>query len=239
MKDNLKDDVLNACRGYERDHIMNTLTEIVRENSSQKMREMYNMKPCPKCGSTDVHITNVMQGVTQGRPRTIAKMGVCTSCKFHSAKVYSKDLGPHYTEASWTTLTVQVWNSTRATSFFAVCEELFGEEYQYACNDEEVLELIEALTRYGKLTARDRRFDRRQTDSSIISEMADVIICIYQLLHTRRVSAEVLNSVMRDKINRTCMHESVRSAILGLSKCVDQMTRSVSAPTVEEGSHEP
>ena len=239
MKDNLKDDILNACRGYERDHIMNTLKEIVSENSSQQLREMYKMNPCPKCGSTEVHITNVMQGVTQGRPKTVAKMGFCTACKFHSKKVYSRDMRNPYTEASWTIETVRVWNETKVLPFFAACEELFGEEYQYTCNSEEVLELIEALSRYGKLTARDRRFDRRQTDSSIISEMADVIICIFQLLHTRRVSPDVLNNVMREKINRTCQHESVRTAILGLSRSVDRMTHIVNVPAVEDDSVKP
>jgi len=239
MKENLKDDILNACRRYERDHILTTLKDILRENSSQSMREHFNMKPCPICGHENVHITNVMKRVEGSNPTVIAKMGFCTNCKFHSQKVYRGNLGPHYTEVSWTIAAVQVWNSTVTTSFFEVCERTFGEDYQYACNNEEVLELIEALVRYGKLTARDRRFDRRQTDTSIVSEMADVIICIYQLLHTRKVSSDVLNNVMREKINRTCQHESVRTAIAELSKCVSQMTSIAHAPSAEDSSAEP
>lgn len=125
-----------------------------------------------------------------------------------------------------------------SVSFFEICEKQFGVDYQYACNSEEVFELIESLTRYGKLTSRDRRPDRRQDDQSIVSEMADVIICIFQLLHTRRVSPEVLNNVMREKIKRTCLHESVRTAILELSKRITKETH-ISAPTVADSPQKP
>ena len=163
MRKNLKSDILSSCSGWEIDHIVKTLNEIIRE----------------------------------------------------------------------------VKTPTRDVSLFEVLEELYGVEYQYALNAEEVFELIESLTRYGKLTSRDRRNDRRQSDQSIISEMADVIICIYQLLYTRKVSPEVLNNVMREKIKRTCHHESVRTAIAELSKCVSQMTSIASVPTAEDGSAEP
>lgn len=232
MTNDLKSEILNACRGYERDHIINTLKEIVCENSPQQLREMYNMKPCPKCGSTDVYITNVMHGVCEGHPKVIAKVGFCTTCRFHSAKVYSRDLKPCYTEASWTIETVRIWNNTRVTSIFSICEELFGKDYQYALNSEEVFELIDALIHYGKTTARDCRFDRRQDDDVIISEMADVIICIFQLLHTRHIPPYVLNAVMGNKLKRLCVTESVRTAILELSNNVIQAT-SVNVHTVD------
>ena len=159
MSKNLRDDILNACRGYERDHIIDTLKGILNENTS--------------------------------------------------------------------------------TSVFKIAEELYGEDYQYSLNSEEVFELIEALTRYGKLTSRDRRFDRRQESDVIVSEMADVVICIFQLLHTRRISPDVLNHVMKNKLERLCTSESVRTAILGLSRSVDRMTHIVNAPTVEDDSVKP
>lgn len=238
MRRNLKSDILNVCRGWEAEHIIEVIKEIARENSSSQLRQTFGMEPCPVCGSKDVHITNVMQGVTRGNPIVVAKMGFCTACKFHSKKVYAAELRIPYTEASWTQATVNTWNNTSISSFFEICEKQFGVEYQYACNSEEVFELIESLTRYGKLTARDRRPDRRQDDSSIVSEMADVIICIYQLLHTRHVSPEVLNNVMREKIQRTCQHESVRTAILELSKRITKETH-ISAHTVADSPQKP
>ena len=218
MTHDLKSEILNTCRGYERDHIMKVINEIASENSSRQMKELYNMKPCPICGKQEGIVTNVMRRSTDGRMVVAGRMGYCKNCKYHSRKIMDHELPLTHTDASWTLMAVKAWNDYCNVNMFSVCEELFGEEYQYAMNSEEVFELIESLTRYGKLTARDRRYDRRQDDSSIISEMADVIICIYQLLHTRRVSPEVLNNVMRDKIERTCNNESVRSAIAGLSK---------------------
>lgn len=224
MSKNLRDDILNACRGYERHYIIETLKYILDDNTPKTLRELYNMKTCPNCGSPEVHITDVMNGVCEGRPHVIAKMGFCTACKFHSKKVYKRELKEPITDAIWTKKTVQVWNNTHTTSVFKITEELYGTPYQFFLNAEEVLELIEALTRYGKLTSRSQRYDRPVDSQSIVSEMADVIICIYQLLHTKRISPDVLNSVIKDKLDRLCAHESVRTAALKLSSNVNQET---------------
>ena len=220
MSKNLKDDILNACRGFERDHILATLKGILDEQTPQTLRDLFNMSACPSCGGTEVYITDVMHGVSEGRPHIVAKMGFCRSCKFHGPKVYKRDLKNSATDAMWTKKTVQAWNASHFVNIFTIAEELFGEEYQYSLNAEETFELIESLTRYGKLTSRDRRYDRRQESDAIVSEMADVIICIFQLLHTRRISPEVLNSVMKNKLDSLCTHESVRTAIAELSNNV-------------------
>lgn len=236
MRKSLKDDIIHACAGWEGEHVSKVLRELLIESNTSQIRNMFNMNPCPRCGSTNVHITDVMQRKNSGEILVVAKMGFCTACKFHSKKVFAHDLRRPYTEASWTNETVNVWNNTQVTSMFGVCEDTFGEEYQYACNSEEVFELIESLTRYGKLTARDRRSDRKQSDESIVSEMADVIICIYQLLYTRKVSAEVLDKVMLYKVERTCANESVRTAIAELSKRVMEKTTITNVSSVEEDS---
>ena len=163
MRKNLKSDILSTCSGWERDHIVKTMNEIIQEITTP--------------------------------PREI--------------------------------------------TIFDILEDLYGADYQYALNSEEVFELIESLTRYGKLTSRDRRPDRRQDDQSIVSEMADVIICIFQLLHTRRVSPEVLNNVMKEKIQRTCLNESVRTAILELSRKVTKATTISNVPTADDVSTNP
>lgn len=242
MKDNLKDDILNVCRGYERDHIIDVLHEIVTENSAKSLRNLFNMQPCPSCGSTEVHITNVMQGVTQGRPKTVAKMGFCTACKFYSKKVYKRDLREPITEAIWTKKTVDIWNATHVTSLFSICEELFGVDYQYSLNSEEVCELITALSKYGSTTSRCRRFDRAEKskdDEAIVSEMADVIICIFQLLYSRRIPFTTLNEQLLEKLTNLSCHESVRTAIVELSNKVTRVTRYTNASTVEDDSVKP
>lgn len=160
MRKNLKSDILSTCSGWEREHIVKTLNEIVQEIKAP----------------------------------------------------------------------------SREITIFDILEDLYGVDYQYALNSEEVFELIESLTRYGKLTARNQRPDRRQDNQAIISEMADVIICIYQLLYTRKVSPNVLDTVMKEKIQRTCNNESVRTAIAELSRKVIRMTTISSAPTVDGGS---
>lgn len=239
MKNNLKEDILNTCRGYEREYIMSTLREIVSENSAATLREHYCMQVCPVCGCEDVHITNVMRGIGTGRqPVIVAKMGFCTRCKHHSHKVFKDSLPDPVTEAIWMKEAVRVWNEEKVVSFFKVCEDTFGADYQYACNSEEIFELIEALTRYGKLTSRDQRPDRRQDNSSIVSEMADVIICIYQLLYTRKVSPNVLDAVIKEKIQRTCNNESVRTAILELSRKITEASL-IHAPIAGKCSSKP
>ena len=227
-----------VCRGWDKEYVMKVISDIARDNDSDQLRNIFNMKPCPVCGCKDVHITNIMRGITNGSPVVVAKMGVCTACKYHGQKVYASGLRKPFTEASWTRITVNLWNNTPVTSFFKICEDTFGSDYQYACNSEEVFELMEALTRYGKITARNQRPDRQQSNHDIISEMADVIICIYQLLYTRNVSPEVLNNVMREKINRTCLHESVRTAIASLSRKVTEAT-TINVPIVDESSQNP
>lgn len=242
MSDNLKDNILNACRGFEREHVMEVLREIVREHNPEQLRNLFNMGPCPVCGSTNVHITNVMQGVTQGHPHVVAKMGFCTACKFHSKKVYKRDLREPITEATWTKKTVDMWNATHVTSLFSICEELFGVDYQYSLNSEEVCELIAALSKYGSTTSRCRRFDRAngfKDDEAIISEMADVIICMFQLLHTRRIPFKKLNEQLLEKLTNLSCHESVRTAIVELSNKVTRVTRYTNASTVEDDSVKP
>jgi hypothetical protein len=200
------------------------------------------MKPCPKCGSGDVIITNIMNGVIKKNLVIVGKMGYCTSCKFHGKKVYKRDLREPITEAIWMKRAVDEWNNTPVTSLFTACEEIYGIDYQYSLNSEEVCELIAALATYGSSTQRCRRFDRAEgykDDIKIVSEMADVIICIYQLLHTRRISFDVLNNLMQEKVERTCHYESVRTAIAKLSKNVNQMTRIANVRSVDAHSANP
>lgn len=233
MPRDLRNDVLNVCRGFERDHILSTLQAIIDDNTPATMHNRYHMNPCPICGNINVHITDIMKGITQGNPRITAKKGFCTACNYHGPAVKLEDLPTDYTPAVWTKLAVTAWNNATPVSMFKAAEHAFGKDYQFFLVDEESFELIRELSSMGIHTSRDKRHDRTIPLEIILPEMADVIISIYQWLHSKDVPFTDLDKYIQKKVSRLCLTDAVRTAVLELSRNVIKMT-TINAPTVDD-----
>lgn len=232
MSNNLRDKILNTCRGYEREHITRVLQGILDDNNPNVCRDRFNMKPCPVCGNEKVHITDIMNGTTPN-PRVTGKMGVCTACNFKGPIVHREDKSAGYTNASWTLATINLWNEI---NMFTIMDGKYGKQYQYTLFHEETIELIEALFRTCLAETRYHRGDRNISDADIVSEMADVIICIYQWLHSTDISPDNLDIAIKSKLDHLCHNASVHSAAAGLSKKVTDLTTITSAHTADKYS---
>lgn len=239
----LHDSILNACRGYEREHVLKTLQDILDSNNPDVCRNRFGMEPCPVCGNKDVHITNVMRGVTSytppSQPRVVSKMGVCIKCNFKGPVIRLEDMPTSYTEASWTMAAVKAWNDVGNLNVFKILDRTYGKQYQYDLFHEETIELIEALFRTCLVETRFQRGDRHITNSDVVSEMADVIILIYQWLHSSGIRTVNLDIAMKAKLDRICSTDAVRTAIAELSRKVMVAATSTSARTAGEDSTSP
>lgn len=145
---------------------------------------------------------------------------MCGDCRFIAARVTKEEMlnkwtKESFTSAVWDKVVIQRWNllPRNHINLFDILDNLYGPNYQKDLAAEEVFELIEALTRYGKTLQQSKRNDRHEGFDHVMIEMADVIITIHQLMASYSEPESSLSSRIEAKLTKLKCKESVRSAI--------------------------
>lgn len=233
MDNNLEEKLRCALSGWDIEYILPIINKLRDECNAKIHKDVFpDLNPCPVCGKQKGYVVARFPYGVFAAGKEEAFYCRCPVCGYQS-KLVNKDYYAVSTPAFLRAEAIRAWNASKVVPFFELMETMFGKEYQYACNQEEIHELMEALIRYGKLSARTQRADREVIQSDLVSEMADVIICIYQVMHSRNIPHHELQIEISKKIKRTCLPESVRSAILKLSKRITKAT-TINVPTVDE-----
>lgn len=208
----------DACSGHD----VHVVAKILNELRNKYIAAHIPYVPpeascCPQCGGMNVQI---VESVDRNNRKNGSKGMICKDCRLFAARVTKQEMMHSWSEgaftpAVWDKIVIQRWNALPRNhiNMFDVLDDLYGTTYQKNIAAEEVFELIEALTRYGKRLQQSRRNDRPEGFNQVMTEMADVIITIHQLMASYNEPESSLSSRIEAKLTKLKCNESVRSAI--------------------------